>query len=55
MLGVPPLEAPSGGDLVTRSLDPTGAERARWTMSWKPARGAFAITFQDRWPATETY
>ena len=41
--------------LVTRSLDPTGAGRARWTMRWKPARGAFAITFQDRWPAAETY
>lgn len=23
--------------LVTRSLDPTGADRARWTMLWKPA------------------
>lgn len=23
--------------LVTRSLDPTGAGRARWTMRWKPA------------------
>ena len=41
--------------LVTRSLDPTGAGRVRWTMRWKPARGAFAITFADRWPAAETY
>jgi hypothetical protein len=23
--------------LVTRSLDPTGTGRARWTMRWKPA------------------
>ncbi|MBF6079685.1 IS256 family transposase, partial [Nocardia beijingensis] len=30
--------------LVTRSLDPTGAGRARWTMRWKPAVNAFAIT-----------
>ena len=28
--------------LVTRSLDPTGAGRARWTMRWKPALNAFA-------------
>jgi len=41
--------------LVTRSLDPTGRGRARWTMRWKPALNAFAITFADRWPATETY
>jgi putative transposase len=41
--------------LVTRSLDPTGAGRARWTMRWKPALNAFAITFADRWPAAETY
>src|SRR3978361_1354602 len=34
--------------LVTRSLDPTGAGRARWTMRWKPALNAFAITFADR-------
>ena len=34
--------------LVTRSLDPTGAGRARWTMRWKPALNAFAITFGDR-------
>ena len=31
--------------LVTRSLDPTGRGRARWTMRWKPALNAFAITF----------
>src|SRR5690349_16724345 len=36
--------------LVTRSLDPTGTGRARWTMRWKPVLNAFAITFGDRWP-----
>ena len=41
--------------LVTRSLDPTGQGRARWTMRWKPALNAFAITFSDRFPAAETY
>jgi putative transposase len=41
--------------LVTRSLDPTGAGRARWTMRWKPVLNAFAITFGDRWPDAETY
>jgi transposase-like protein len=41
--------------LVTRSLDPTGRVRARWTMRWKPALNAFAITFAERWPAAETY
>ena len=41
--------------LVTRSLDPTGTGRARWTMRWKPALNAFAITFADRFPAAETY
>ena len=41
--------------LVTRSLDPTGQGRARWTMRWKPALNAFAITFADRFPAAETY
>ncbi len=41
--------------LVTRSLDPTGAGRARWTMRWKPALNAFAITFADRWPDAQTY
>ncbi|MEV1290045.1 IS256 family transposase [Micromonospora sp. NPDC049679] len=39
--------------LVTRSLDPTGTGRARWTMRWKPALNA--ITFSDRFPAAETY
>jgi len=34
--------------LVTRSLDPTGRGRARWTMRWKPALNAFAITFAGR-------
>jgi transposase-like protein len=41
--------------LVTRSLDPTGTGRTRWTMRWKPVINAFAITFGDRWPAAETY
>jgi hypothetical protein len=48
-----------GVDLVrgleTRSLDPTGTGRARWTIRWKPVLNAFAITFGDRWPAAETY
>nr|WP_255474713.1 transposase [Pseudonocardia sp. EV170527-09] len=34
--------------LVTRSLDPTRKGRARWSMRWKPALNAFAITFQGR-------
>ena len=34
--------------LVTRSLDPTGRRRTRWTMRWKPALNAFAITFEGR-------
>jgi putative transposase len=41
--------------LVTRSLDPTGRGKARWTMRWKPALNAFAITFSDRFPSAETY
>jgi putative transposase len=41
--------------LVTRSLDPTGSGKTRWTMRWKPAINAFAITFSDRFPAAETY
>jgi transposase-like protein len=41
--------------LVTRSLDPTGTGQARWTMRWKPALNAFAITFSDQFPAAETY
>jgi putative transposase len=41
--------------LVTRSLDPTGVNRTRWAMRWKPALNAFAITFADRFPAAETY
>ena len=40
--------------LVTRSLDPTGTGSTRWTMRWKPVINALAITFSDRWPATET-
>ena len=41
--------------LVTRSLDPTGTGRTRWTMRWKPVIDAFAITFIYRWPGAETY
>jgi transposase-like protein len=41
--------------LVTRSLDPTGRGRARWTMRWKPVLNAFSITFGDRFPSAETY
>jgi putative transposase len=41
--------------LVTRSLDPTGRGRARWTMRWKPAINAFSITFGDGFPGAETY
>ncbi|MBG6103840.1 transposase-like protein [Micromonospora vinacea] len=41
--------------LVTRSVDPTGAGRTRWTMRWKPALNASAITFSDRFPAAGTY
>jgi transposase-like protein len=41
--------------LDTRSLNPTGVGRARWTMRWKPDLNAFAITFGDRFPAAETY
>lgn len=40
--------------LVTRSLDPTGTGRTRWTMRWKPVVNAMAITFSDRWPVAET-
>jgi glycosyltransferase involved in cell wall biosynthesis len=38
-----------------RSLDPTGRGRARWATRWKPALNAFSITFEDRFPAAETY
>jgi len=34
--------------MATRSLDPTGKGRARWTMRWKLALNAFAITFEGR-------
>jgi len=34
--------------LTIRSLDPTGRGKARWTMRWKAALNAFAITFEDR-------
>jgi putative transposase len=41
--------------LVTRSLDPAGTGKTGWTMRWKSALNAFAITFADRFPAPETY
>lgn len=41
--------------MAIMSLDPTGTGRKRWTMRWKPALNAFAITFGDRWPGAETY
>ena len=40
--------------LVTRSLDPTGKGRARWSMRWKPALNAFAITFEGRIVPSDT-
>jgi putative transposase len=46
---------PAGTQQSPRSLDPTGAGRARWVTRWKPALNAFAITFGDRLPAAETY
>jgi putative transposase len=39
--------------LVTRSLDPKGTGQTRWTMRWKPALNAFAVTFADRMPTAE--
>ena len=41
--------------MAVMSLDPTGTGQRRWSMRWKPALNAFAITFADRWPAAETY
>jgi hypothetical protein len=29
------------------------SRRTRWTMRWKPAPNAFAITFADRWLAAD--
>nr|WP_283247032.1 hypothetical protein [Parafrankia sp. CH37] len=40
---------------MTRSLDPTGAGRARWMVRWKPVIDAFAITYRDRWLSVESY
>jgi transposase-like protein len=39
--------------LVTRGMDPKGTGQARWTMRWKPALNALAVTFADRMPAAE--
>jgi len=33
--------------LVTLGMDPKGTGAARWTMRWKPALNAFAVTFAD--------
>ena len=41
--------------LVTRSLDPKGTGQQRWTMRWKAALNAFAITFADRMPAADNH
>jgi putative transposase len=41
--------------LVTRSLDPKGTGQTRWTVRWKPALNAFAVTFADRMPAAENH
>jgi len=40
-------------NLVTRGMDPQGTGQARWTIRWKPALNAFAVTFADRMPAAE--
>ncbi|MDH6127366.1 transposase-like protein [Kitasatospora sp. GP82] len=34
--------------MAVMSLDPTGADRKRWTMRWKPALQAFDIAFDGR-------
>lgn len=39
--------------MVTSVMDPKGTGRTRWTMRWKPALNAFAITFADRMPTTD--
>jgi putative transposase len=39
--------------MVTRAMDPKGTGRTRWTMRWKAALNAFAITFADRMPTTD--
>jgi putative transposase len=41
--------------IVTDHCHLTGIGRTPWTMRWKPALNAFAITFADRRPAAETY
>ena len=40
--------------LVTHSLDPKGTGQEKWTVRWKPALNAFAVTFTDRMPPAET-
>lgn len=39
--------------MALMSLDPTGKGRKRWTMRWKPALQAFAITFEGRLTPTD--
>jgi len=39
--------------LLTPGMDPKGTGQARWTMRWKPALNAFAVTIADRMPAAE--
>jgi transposase-like protein len=40
--------------LVTCGLDPNGTGQQRWTMRWKPALNAFAVTFANRIPRRRT-
>jgi transposase-like protein len=39
--------------LVTRGMDPKVTGQARWTMRWKPALNAFAVSCADRMPVGE--
>ena len=49
---LPGTEMPLSGDSLT---GPDRQGQARWITRWKPALNAFAITFADRWPGSETY
>ena len=40
--------------MAIRSLDPTGPAIPGGRLRWKSALNAFAITFGDRFPASET-
>jgi hypothetical protein len=56
-------ETPSGASAWRTALTSAAGEAiappsprpTRWTMRWKPALNAFAITFADRFPSAETY